>query len=188
LGEGEVTFRELVKELKEGGGFKNVKGVAFVDGGEVRASYRMPLTRLDDLPIPAYDLLNRDLYRAPVFGEDARVATLEFSRGCPYNCEFCSTSTMWGHVSRFKSYDRVLSELRFVRDLGYNWVFFTDDNFIPPHRVEYSIGFMKSIAESGLNNLNYIVQVRADIIARKPQLAEFMRDMGVKLAFIGTSD
>jgi len=185
LGEGEVTFRELVKELLETGGFRNVRGIAYADGKEIHASYREPLRRLDALPMPAYDLLDRDLYRAPVFGEDARVATLEFSRGCPYNCEFCSASTMWGHVTRFKSYDRVLEELRYVRSLGYNWVFFTDDNFIPPHRVEYTSGLMKNITEKGLNNINYIVQVRADVIARKPWLAELMRDMGVKLAFIG---
>jgi len=185
LGEGEVTFRELVKELRGGGVFRDVRGIAFVDGGRVRVSYREPLTRLDDLPIPAYDLLDSDLYRAPIFGEDARVATLEFSRGCPYNCEFCSASTMWGHVTRFKSFSRVLKELRFVKGLGYNWVFFTDDNFIPPHRVEYSLGLMKSVVEGGLNNLNYIVQVRADIIAKEPQLAEFMRGMGVKVAFVG---
>jgi len=185
LGEGELTFRELVEVLRSGGKLSEVKGIAFVENGEIKTSYREPLSDLDKLPIPAYDLLVRDLYKAPIFGEDARVATLEFSRGCPYNCDFCSTSTMWGHVWRSKSHDRVIEELRLVERLGYNWVFFTDDNFIPPHRVEYAKGLMRRVVEEGLNKLNYIVQVRADVVARNPMLAKLMRDMGVRVAFIG---
>ncbi|USS41204.1 B12-binding domain-containing radical SAM protein [Thermococcus aggregans] len=185
VGEGESTFRELVVALKEGRDVSNVRGIAYRDGEKVNVSYRGPILNLDNLPMPAYDLLDPNAYKATIVGENARIASIETSRGCPYNCEFCSASAMWGHAWRFKSNERVVEELKFVKSLGYNWVFFVDDNFVVPYKYEERIKLLDSIIEEGLNDINYIIQIRADIIAKHPELAEKLAEAGVKVAFMG---
>ena len=185
IGEGERTFREIVERLKEGKDIRSVRGIAYRDGEKVNVSYREPIVNLDNLPIPAYDLLDPNIYKASIVGENARIASIETSRGCPYNCEFCSASAMWGHAWRFKSNERVVDELKFVKNLGYNWVFFVDDNFVVPYKYEERIELLNSIIEEGLNDMNYMIQIRADIIAKHPKLAEKLAEAGVKIAFMG---
>jgi len=185
IGEGENTFQELVKALKERGSIRNVKGIAYVEKGDVKVSYREPIVNLDELPMPAYDLVDSKTYRATILGENARIASVETSRGCPYNCEFCSASAMWGHAWRFKSNERVIEELGFIKSLGYNWVFFVDDNFVVPFKYEERLKLLDAIIENGLNEINFIIQIRADIISKHPEIAKKLADAGVRVAFMG---
>ncbi|AFK21628.1 B12-binding domain-containing radical SAM protein [Pyrococcus sp. ST04] len=185
IGEGEATFRELVEKLEEEGDIKEVRGIAYAEDGRIRVSYREPIVNLDDLPMPAYDLVDPKTYTATILGENVKIASIETSRGCPYNCEFCSASAMWGHAWRWKSNDRVIRELEYVKNLGYNWVFFVDDNFVVPLKYQERLKLLDAIIENGLNDLNFIIQIRADIIAKHPELAKKLANAGVKIAFIG---
>ncbi|MDN5321468.1 MAG: anaerobic magnesium-protoporphyrin monomethyl ester cyclase [Thermococcaceae archaeon] len=83
IGEGENTFQELVKALKERGSIRNVKGIAYVEKGDVKVSYREPIVNLDELPMPAYDLVDSKTYRATILGENARIAFCGDFKGMP---------------------------------------------------------------------------------------------------------
>jgi len=76
---------------------------------------------LEDSPTPRFDLLKIDKYQA---------VSLQFSRGCPYRCEFCDIIVMFGRKPRIKAFDQVGRELDELRKLNVTNVFFVDDNLI----------------------------------------------------------
>lgn len=90
-----------------------------------------------------------------------------------------------GHAWRFKSNERVIEELGFIKSLGYNWVFFVDDNFVVPFKYEERLKLLDAIIENGLNEINFIIQIRADIISKHPEIAKKLADAGVRVAFMG---
>ena len=78
--------------------------------------------RLTETPIPRWDLLDAKKYA---------MLSLQFSRGCPFNCDFCNVVSLFGHSPRTKSVPQVLSELDAIYVRGWRGgVFFVDDNFI----------------------------------------------------------
>jgi hypothetical protein len=122
IGEGEATLIDVLDALGSGtetpvpGAIVRDKAGRIVEGGA-----RPLIGRLDDLPVPAYDL-----YR-PDPGEEI---FLEVGRGCPFQCEFCSTAPYWKRRHRVKSPQRILHEVRLLRDLfGTARVHFTHDLF-----------------------------------------------------------
>ncbi len=76
---------------------------------------------LADSPVPRFDLLQLDRYQA---------VSLQFSRGCPFRCEFCDIIVMFGRKPRTKPFEQVGKELDTLRGLGVRKVFFVDDNLI----------------------------------------------------------
>lgn len=185
-GEGEETFVELVDALEHEREVPRVRGMVFIeDGKPFKTDARPPLQSLDSLPLPAYHLFKKGNYRADIFGEGSHLMTLETSRGCPYNCEFCSVTAMWGHCLRFKSVDRILEELELVKGLGYDWVFIVDDNFIVPVNIKEREMLFEKIAERDLDSLNWIAQLRADLAARNPGIISKAVKAGLRIAFIG---
>jgi anaerobic magnesium-protoporphyrin IX monomethyl ester cyclase len=188
LSEGEVSFGEFLKEVKEGGEWRRVRGIAYRDGDRV-VTTGLPdfVEDLDKLPLPAFEIYDRESYRFGILDEAGSVVAVETSRGCPYNCEFCSVTKMWGARWRFKSVGRVLQELRRVLELGYRWVFFVDDNFIVPIRrvISERVELLRSIVREGLNKLRFIVQLRADFVAKNEWLPPLMYEAGVRVAFLG---
>ncbi|MGL1862870.1 MAG: B12-binding domain-containing radical SAM protein [Pseudodesulfovibrio sp.] len=131
LGEGEVTSLELFKTLTSGGTPSVVKGIAYLeDGALIKTEKRSPIANLDDIPIPARDLLDMELYsgsiaRAKNYPSHSMLA----SRGCPGVCTFCSKKTFGTKVRRF-SIDRIAEEMFLLRDkYGANDIALMDDNF-----------------------------------------------------------
>ncbi len=92
------------------------------EAGSPRALYRETgVVSLADSPTPRFDLLQLDKYTT---------VTLQFSRGCPFRCEFCDIIVMFGRKPRWKSVDQVGRELDALRRRGIRSVFFVDDNLI----------------------------------------------------------
>lgn len=107
-GEAETTIDRLIAAIKLGA------------SGEVIVSQEK--ADLEKSPIPRFDLLDMKSY--------ANMA-VQFSRGCPFQCEFCDITLMLGRRVRTKTPDQILAELQCLYDLGWRrWVFFVDDNFI----------------------------------------------------------
>jgi anaerobic magnesium-protoporphyrin IX monomethyl ester cyclase len=92
---------------------------------------------------------------------------------------------MWGHCWRFKSVDRVLEELEYVKRLGYNWVFVVDDNFMVPANVDKRSVLFEEMRDRHLDSLSFIAQMRADMAARRPDLVRKAVEVGLRIAFIG---
>ncbi len=126
IGEGERTLVELTRAVAGGKDIHQVSGLAFADGGTVvKTSHRQLIENLDQLPLPARELLPMARYRA--LGMPCTVIT---SRGCPYKCIFCSGHRMFGPRVRFRSPGLVVDEIeRLQRDFGLVKINIVDDTF-----------------------------------------------------------
>ena len=108
-GEAEQAIPQLLQAIDQGD-----SGIIIEPNG--------PAPDLKDSPAPRYDLLDLDMYAT---------MSIQFSRGCPYKCEFCDVTFMLGRKVRTKSAMQILKELQNIYDLGWRrTVFFVDDNFI----------------------------------------------------------
>lgn len=108
LGEGEVTIPRFLSDYQTG----KVKHIYKPD--------RFP--DLSETPAPRWNLINIKKYAS---------MNIQYSRGCPFNCEFCDITQLYGHQPRTKSAAQVLNELQGLYETGWrDGVFFVDDNFI----------------------------------------------------------
>jgi radical SAM superfamily enzyme YgiQ (UPF0313 family) len=101
-----------------------IDGLAEALEGSGRCVLAAPAERPDmtRVPLPRYDLLDLDRYAS---------VCVQYSRGCPFSCEFCDIIEIFGRVPRVKTNAQVLAELDQLYDLGYRGsVFFVDDNFV----------------------------------------------------------
>lgn len=139
LGEGEVTFLECLESIYDYGkicssAFSRIHGIIFrkEDGATEATSPRAFINDLDSIPYPARDLVDMDEYLKPnnVFGTKVgRGLGMMSSRGCIFNCEFCSTAETWGRP-RFHSAQYVANEVQDVFDKYHvQYIYFEDDNF-----------------------------------------------------------
>jgi len=123
LGEGEVNLPGYF-------GTSQIGGIAYRGHGKLEVRERTFIKDLDDLPFPDYSDLDLRRYidvGGPMRGKP--IVAVETSRGCPYNCTFCSSRSVWGNV-RFKSVGRILKELEYlVEKYNYKMVSFVDDIF-----------------------------------------------------------
>lgn len=90
-GEGEYTFLELIKEIeKKNPDYSRVRGIAYKEDNQIIITPPRPLIdNLDELPLPAYDLMPMSEYGKARYLFDPGGITIHHSRGCPYNCKFC---------------------------------------------------------------------------------------------------
>lgn len=118
VGEGETTFIELLDALQNKQRMDKIAGLAFRENGVTRFTPpRAFLENLDSIPLPAYDLLEMDLYSKKITASPIgrrRNMTIMTTRGCPYRCIYCHT--LFGKTFRAKSVDRVLEELTLLVD------------------------------------------------------------------------
>ena len=147
-GEGEETFREILRKMRRGESFKDVLGITYrQDGSDIKSNPPRPLIKdLDAVPYPAYDLLPMEMY---TIGK-IKFGVLMTSRGCPYDCVFCSSSLQFGKKWRAHSVGRVLEELKTLRDkYGIREVEFLDDTFTLDRRRAREIS--EAIMREGLD-------------------------------------
>jgi len=115
-GEGEVSFLNLVKEIDKNGDLENVRGISFRDktGEIVHNTDETAVQDLDSLPLPARDLLPMEKYEQTTALSKKRCTNIMTSRGCPYQCVYCSVSEQWGHKIRQRSAKKVVDEIEFL--------------------------------------------------------------------------
>jgi len=137
LGEPEYTTLEIVDTLdSESKDFKKIRGLGYRENGKIVTTQpRPPIEDLDALPFPARHLLPMETYFSAVKetaqrGEISKPwTTMTTSRGCPYNCVFCSIHTVMSRKWRARSPQNVISELeQLVQTYGVKQVDFVDEN------------------------------------------------------------
>jgi len=127
MGEPDLTFVELIDVLENNGRLEAVKGMAFRNGANVQINEERPfIENLDNLPMPAHDLLPLKKYRMPFFGNYTFIVA---GRGCPYKCIFCRQNVMWKSVVRMRSADSLLKEIKYLLKLGVSNIMFQADTF-----------------------------------------------------------
>lgn len=130
IGEGEETLREIIdNDRKKKPLFKDVTGVFYRDGGNViQNEPREFIKNLDDIPFPAYHLFP-DLNSYKTRSKRKPVAPFLTSRGCPYQCVFCSKD-VFKSFCRKRSPENVIAEIEMlVTKFGVKQIDILDDNF-----------------------------------------------------------
>ena len=179
IGEGEITFSELVSCLSRNGDLESVPGLALNrDGEQLFTAPRSLIENLDELPLPARHL-GKHLRQQYFMGFEHPVAMVETTRGCPYRCNFCSVHKFFQGKVRFRSAERIVQELASIDE---DVVFFSDDNFfINIPRVEKIVTLIK---ENKIKK-RYYVQSRSDVIVKHPELVPIWKEIGLGGVFIG---
>jgi radical SAM superfamily enzyme YgiQ (UPF0313 family) len=174
-GEGDEALPELVATLSTGGDWRNLRNLAFKEDGTVqRNPWRPFLEDLDSLPIPDYHLIHGWK------GNGAHCVSIATSRGCPFNCRFCSVILLFGRKYRMNSVDRIMEEIR-VNGSQAHHIFFCDDNFTANR--EHTKELCHRILAENLN-IEWSAQVRVEA-ARDPELMGLMAKAGCYIVFVG---
>lgn len=128
LGEGEVTFAQLLARIGDPEGLAKVKGIAFRSNGRtVNTGIRALADDLDSLPFPARHLTPYEKYSS-VIAKRAPITTMFTSRGCPYKCIFCDRPHL-GKQFRARSAKNVVDEMEECVNMGIREFLVYDDTF-----------------------------------------------------------
>ena len=129
IGEPEATALEFARAAADGKKLDGISGIVYRNGKKIiRNSPRPPIEDLDSLPFPAWDLVNRDLYRMPL--TNRRFLLITTARGCPHACDFCADTTFYGRKLRARSPAKVADEMEHVREkYGINEFLFWSESF-----------------------------------------------------------
>jgi anaerobic magnesium-protoporphyrin IX monomethyl ester cyclase len=181
-GEGELTFRALVRALEQGGDLSGIAGLSYRAGDVFRHNADRPVQGLGDGEIRPPNRAARVLSGYTFLGR--QVDVIETSRGCTFDCSFCSIIEMRGRNFHRYEFERVLADIRDARDHGARAIFLVDDNItLDVTRFE---GLCRAIVEAGLDDLLYIVQAMTSAIASHgATLAPLMRRAGFRYVFLG---
>jgi anaerobic magnesium-protoporphyrin IX monomethyl ester cyclase len=180
-GEGDLTFRELLRVIEGAKGYAAVAGLTYRDGDRFVRNPPRTVSHLgDDVRPPnraARVLTNYTFLGRPI-------DIVETSRGCTYDCSFCSIIEMRGRNFHTWSIDRVIEDIRDARDRGARAIFLVDDN------ITLSIArfktFCEAILAAGLEDIDYIVQGMTSAFATAgDELGALMRRAGFRYVFLG---
>ncbi|MDD1415057.1 B12-binding domain-containing radical SAM protein, partial [Dolichospermum sp. ST_con] len=163
LDEGELTLPMFVDAVQRG-----------EKSGVFRATEKPDVT---GTPIPRFDLLEFNAYD---------MMSVQFSRGCPFQCEFCDIIVLYGRKPRTKTPAQLLAELDYLYDLGWRrGVFMVDDNFIGNKRnVKLLLKELKVWMEEHQYPFNFDTEASIDL-AQDQEMMELMVDCGFKAVFLG---
>lgn len=170
-GEAEVSFLELVKCLEDEQIPAQVAGLSWHRDDELVHNPDAAVTELNRVPIP-------DL---SIFDDFNKMTTYPVmtSRGCPFDCTFCSVTTMFGHKIRLRDIDLVLEELE---QYAGKQVFFCDDNFTANPRRTKTL--LQEMIKRKISPKWWCAQVRTDA-ARDEELLQLMKEAGCGMVFVG---
>ncbi|MEN6510609.1 MAG: radical SAM protein, partial [Chloroherpetonaceae bacterium] len=164
LDEGELTIPEFLDDLKNGSPKHIYRANGWAD--------------ITQTPIPSWELVDLRKYAT---------LNIQYSRGCPFNCEFCNITTLFGRVPRTKSSEQILHELDIIYDMGWRGgIFFVDDNFIGNHKKLKADILPALIQWMKKRKYPFSFQTEVSInLADDDQLMELMVKAGFNTIFVG---
>lgn len=163
FGEAESIISELVKDMEAGLPKKSYRDSVF--------------PALDPVPVPLWDLIKLS---------DYATMSVQYSRGCPFNCEFCDVIVMNGRMPRLKRDEQVLAELDALYSRGWRGsVFIVDDNFIGnKEKVKGLLRAIISWQKGRLRRFNFFTEASVNL-AEDPELMDLMVKAGFNKVFLG---
>ena len=164
LDEGEITLPMFLAALERGdtGGRFTAEG----DKPDVTAT-----------PIPRFDLLQLEAYDS---------MSVQFSRGCPFNCEFCDIIVLYGRKPRTKTPEQLVAELQYLHDLGWRRsIFLVDDNFIGNKRnTKLLLPQIRTWQEERGYPFSFSTEASVDL-ADDEEMMRMMHDARFESVFLG---
>lgn len=163
-GEGEESFREFIKQLIDGDeDYTNIQGLIYPRENTIIKNPPRPLIKdLDKIPSPYKNIGNEF---------ENKIIYFESSRGCPFNCEFCLSSTIKG--VRYFSIDRVKEELNNLIEGKVRQIKFVDRTFNA--NKDYAMEIMNFIISKDPKDINFHFEVTAHLLDR--EMLDFLRDV-----------
>jgi len=179
-GEGEATFRELTQAIDGQREFKKILGLSYkTKKSEFLHNKNRNLLPPEEIKLPNRKdrlLKNHKMFFLPA-------DSIETSRGCLFDCNFCSISHMYGKVYREFSSERIMDDIANAKREGTKLLMVTDDNLtLYPKRL---INLCNAIIESGHNDIHYYTQAGVNGIASNPKVAQKMSEAGFNGVFLG---
>ena len=172
-GEGEAGMPLMLAAIETGTDVTEVPGAVTAVSEGPTPSF---VHSLDDL-MPARDLLRHR--RKYFLGTLDPCASIEFSRGCPWDCSFCSAWTFYGRSYRLVSPECALEDLRSIREPG---VFIVDDVAFIHER--HGIEIAEAIIRAGIRK-EYYLETRSDVLLRNSEVFRLWKRIGLKTMFLG---
>lgn len=163
LGEGEVSFPEFLTD--------------YFAGTPRRVYERTERPDITTSPVPRFDLLDMESYDT---------MPIQFSRGCPFNCEFCDIVQLFGHRPRTKTPEQFVREMDAAWATGFTGsLFVVDDNFIGNRRAVKAL--LGGVAEwQAAHGYPFNLSTEASIdLAEDPELLDAMVAAGFSMVFVG---
>ena len=174
--EAELTLKEIV----EGKNYSEILGLTYRNNGVAVNNEQRPFCQnLDELPFPARDLVDMDIYRRP--DNNKKQAVIKVSRGCPFHCFFCLATPVSGKKVRMRSVDNIVAEIKECKEkYGVDNFLFWSDIFDIDR--EWTISLCQRIIDEKLN-IVWSSNTRAD--TADFELAKIMKKSGCGLVSIG---
>ena len=179
-GEGEETLTEIAEEYIKNGfkNFENVKGIVYRDNGKINATPPRPLIEnLDDLPFPSRHLIPFNEYKT----SQSQAGGMITSRGCVFNCNYCSSSLIMGKKFRSRSAENVVDELdELVYKYGVRDIAFLDDIFMLNKKRARAVA--DEIKNRGLD-ISFVTSSRVDTVNQ--ELLGCLKSAGMGTLYCG---
>ena len=181
-GEGDLTFRELIRAIEQRQPLCGIDGLWFRDGDVFRKNRPRAVARLDAAPIRPPNRSARVLTGYTMMGRPIDV--VETSRGCTFDCSFCSIIEMRGRNFHRFPIASVIDDIADAHRRGARSIFLVDDNItLDVSRFEE---LCREIVRAGLNHIDYLAQaMTASIAAGGDRLAALMQQAGFRYVFLG---
>jgi radical SAM superfamily enzyme YgiQ (UPF0313 family) len=163
LNEGEITLPLFLSDLERGTAQRVYTTTEYPD--------------IRQTPIPMWALLDMKRYAS---------MAIQFSRGCPYDCEFCNVTALFGHRPRTKTVQQILGELDSLYTLGWRGsVFFVDDNFIG-NKKQLKKEILPALIEWHKDKAGLPFNTEVSInLSDDPELMQMMAEAGFTTVFVG---
>ncbi len=182
-GEGELTLQELIKTLKEKKPVDIIKGIVFKQENEhYTTPPRQVLTDLDELPLPAWDLVNIDAYKT-VWKESGKPFSLNMAttRGCPYKCNWCA-KPIYGNRYNSHSPQYIVNQISYLKEkyeVTRFWM--CDDIFgLKPGWVQH----FNTLLNKEKLQISYVIQSRVDLLLKEDTI-DALAASGLKEVWVG---
>ncbi len=163
LNEAELTLPAFLADYKHGGAQRIYATAEYAD--------------IQQTPIPMWELINLKRYAS---------MSIQFSRGCPFNCDFCNVTALFGHRPRIKTADQIIAELDNLYQRGWRGqVFFVDDNFIGNKKYLMNL-LLPALIDWQKDKKGFLFNTEASInLADNEDLMHMMVEAGFDTVFIG---
>lgn len=177
-GEGEVTIQEIQQQCLAGtADWSEVDGLCYREQGVMKTTpEQSKIKDLDQLPLPLHHSFPVEQYRFSSY----RVTLMEFSRGCRYNCTYCTSSRFNGRF-RKKSVPRILAEMRLLAEAGYDCVYVTDDMFLDDQ--DWAVSVLEALAQAKSIPFTIYIEPVA-VIKLGPRLVPLLEQAGCVAAYM----
>ncbi|HTB53561.1 MAG TPA: radical SAM protein [Ferruginibacter sp.] len=175
LGEAEMTLLELIKNIEQGQqDLFSIQGIAFQHNGSiVKTTRRSVLKELDELPLPAWDLIDIEPYRKSWLKSKGYFSmNMGTTRGCPFKCNWCA-KPIYGNRYNSRSPQHVVNELMLLKEkYKFDHIWFCDDIFgLKPGWVKE---FADLIEKENLR-FKFKIQARADLLLQENNIIDLAR-------------